>query len=585
MTSGLKLPIVLGVTGHRDLREKDIPILQKKVSLIFSELEILYPHSSFILLSALAEGADRLVAKEALKRGIVVNAPLPLPIDEYIKDFTSEQSQNEFLDILSKCAQSFVVNNLDKEEKNELRDYAYQRSNIYIALHSQILIALWDGVENNKVGGSAEMIRFKSEGIPQKYLKQKKLLSFEEKGLVYIITTPRLQNTRLMKEPFLVTQKKSFNNKLYLETYRNLDSINKDIEKFYPQIIDQKLNNIVQNEPDLSDKLNYHNKNLFNFYIISDFLATIYKKKYLFSLQLLFLFIPLGIILFEFYNELISFIVDYMDVSVEVAGLISKQIEILSIAGYLMVICCIAFLIFKSKRKEYHRKYLDYRALAEGLRVQCYWDIACINEEVSDHYLLKQSSELDWIKYAIRTVSSTTSITKEGQEYDKKRFDFIKSFWIDNQKAFFNAKYKADSKNNYRFRFYTNWLLGISIVNILFMMVLALSNMPFFNLENPINSETHWRLIPIFFMTLLLALVASIEGYSEKRLFREQSNQYRKMLEIFENAAMHFSKYLQERTSENKLEELILEIGKEALNENADWVVMHRSRPIEFKIG
>jgi len=36
------IPIVVGVTGHRDLREEDIPELEKKVEAIFKEIEHKY---------------------------------------------------------------------------------------------------------------------------------------------------------------------------------------------------------------------------------------------------------------------------------------------------------------------------------------------------------------------------------------------------------------------------------------------------------------------------------------------------------------------------------------------------------------
>jgi hypothetical protein len=47
-------------------------------------------------------------------------------------------------------------------------------------------------------------------------------------------------------------------------------------------------------------------------------------------------------------------------------------------------------------------KYQDYRALAEGMRVQFYWRLAGLKLSVADHYLRKQRSELDWICSAIR---------------------------------------------------------------------------------------------------------------------------------------------------------------------------------------
>ena len=89
-TSFEPLPLVIGVTGHRDLRETDIPLLKKALDNIFERLEDedADPHhlpewlrqlmlgrldkrtgaTPMIVLSALAEGADQLVAQVAIER-------------------------------------------------------------------------------------------------------------------------------------------------------------------------------------------------------------------------------------------------------------------------------------------------------------------------------------------------------------------------------------------------------------------------------------------------------------------------------------------------------------------------------------
>jgi hypothetical protein len=85
-TSG-PLPIVIGVTGHRDLRSEDVPALEGIVRRILLEVRTSHPHSPLILLSPLAEGSDRLVAKVALEAGLRLVVPLPLAHDLYEQDF------------------------------------------------------------------------------------------------------------------------------------------------------------------------------------------------------------------------------------------------------------------------------------------------------------------------------------------------------------------------------------------------------------------------------------------------------------------------------------------------------------------
>src|SRR3982075_228065 len=86
-----RLPLVIGVTGHRDLRDEDVPKLEAEVARIIAGLRRDYlkddGETPIIVLSALAEGADRLVARVALAQGARLIAPLPLPAAEYRRDF------------------------------------------------------------------------------------------------------------------------------------------------------------------------------------------------------------------------------------------------------------------------------------------------------------------------------------------------------------------------------------------------------------------------------------------------------------------------------------------------------------------
>src|SRR3954465_11151984 len=49
------LPIIMGITGHRDLREQDIPKLEELLRQEYRHIQQRYSSTSFILLSALAD--------------------------------------------------------------------------------------------------------------------------------------------------------------------------------------------------------------------------------------------------------------------------------------------------------------------------------------------------------------------------------------------------------------------------------------------------------------------------------------------------------------------------------------------------
>ncbi|MCR4884593.1 MAG: hypothetical protein K6A68_13555, partial [Clostridiales bacterium] len=73
-----KIPLIVGVTGHLDLRTEDQEILREKVKQELEKLMDRCPHTPVILLCALARGADLLCAETAEELGIPLRAVLPL---------------------------------------------------------------------------------------------------------------------------------------------------------------------------------------------------------------------------------------------------------------------------------------------------------------------------------------------------------------------------------------------------------------------------------------------------------------------------------------------------------------------------
>jgi hypothetical protein len=68
--------------------------------------------------------------------------------------------------------------------------------------HSQILIALWDGADIEKEGGTWQIVKFKLEGIPGPYAPPQNPLDVVDTGPVYQIVTPRAKNPVPAGDPF-----------------------------------------------------------------------------------------------------------------------------------------------------------------------------------------------------------------------------------------------------------------------------------------------------------------------------------------------------------------------------------------------
>jgi hypothetical protein len=149
-----RLPLIFGVSGHRDLLIADVPQLREELLQIFARFRAAYPHTPFRLFTPLAEGADRLAAGVALASQIGLFVPLPMEQQEYERDFTTAESLAEFRALLA-MAESHWEIPIATNPVTESRTRRYAEVGNFIARRSHVLILLWDGGDNRKVGGTA----------------------------------------------------------------------------------------------------------------------------------------------------------------------------------------------------------------------------------------------------------------------------------------------------------------------------------------------------------------------------------------------------------------------------------------------
>src|SRR5437763_702523 len=170
--SGL-LPLVIGLTGHREFPDEDIPKLQQRIRQIFQNISEQYPSTPIILLTSLAEGADRLGAHIGLEMGMELIAPLPLEREVYETDFAGNKSKQEFDALLERARKWFELPLVEGATPEGVKTQGYERNlqyaevGAYIARYSQILVALWDGIEYERLGGTSMVVSYKLKGIPE----------------------------------------------------------------------------------------------------------------------------------------------------------------------------------------------------------------------------------------------------------------------------------------------------------------------------------------------------------------------------------------------------------------------------------
>src|SRR5579875_778615 len=202
----LLLPLMVGATGHRDLDPDAVPDLTAKVHEIFLELRRNSPYTPIVVMSGLAEGADRLIARAALAAGIDAEliAVLPMDRETYIHDFETPESIAEFDTLIGwaremiRLDRSLHGGSINSDPGNDARMLAYQRLGRFLASRCHVMVALWDG-ERGQPGDTAEVVdRMLTRGSASDS-GDGAAKTFNVAGPVFQIVTPRLRHA--MRRP------------------------------------------------------------------------------------------------------------------------------------------------------------------------------------------------------------------------------------------------------------------------------------------------------------------------------------------------------------------------------------------------
>jgi hypothetical protein len=576
-------PLVIGVSGHRDIREEDRHHLESKVKEILLKLREDYSETPLVLISPLAEGADRLAAKVAIAphMGVRLIVPLPMPIDLYEQDFESlavietplgtvavdSSSREEFRALLNKAQVRFELglahgNRLETIAKQgPHRDRQYDLVGKYIAQQSQILIALWDGVESDRAGGTASVVRFQREGVPASEVCA---LEAPEGFPVYQILTPRLKNPYPQGEvlklrkiyPEVFRQNDERAKKYYGKMFGRLDEFNKFVcnaSRGLAKGIEKSKSYLLQNLPER--ELPAGMEPALNRYAVADALAIRFQGK-LFWAQIALH----GLTFAAFFCFLLFVHREAHD---------PRFLR----ASSILVLLVIAVRIVSGKLA-LDTQHEDYRAMAEGLRVKFFWKLTGIRDAVADYYLGKQRSELDWIRNGFRGWNVADGQENHGKpeawegEEQRNRLGFARKYWIDDQEGYFRRAAKRNVDYNRRIEFLG--LLCIAGVGALGVVLLVL----------PAADYKHYLDGIAIALETVLAAAALLHHFNNRMAYEEHAKQYHRMAALFAHGSSLLGGFLEHEDYENA-RLCVKKVGIEALTENGDWVLLRRERPLE----
>jgi hypothetical protein len=159
--------LTIGISGHRWLKESHQ--FMDAINKVLEEINRVYSFRKLKLLSPLAEGADSIVAKRILSLSNThLIALLPLPVEEYLEDFSTPESVKEFQEFLHRADQVIEL------PGNQVREDAYVALGRALLDQCDILVAIWDGEPARGRGGTAEIVReARTRGMPLAWILHK----------------------------------------------------------------------------------------------------------------------------------------------------------------------------------------------------------------------------------------------------------------------------------------------------------------------------------------------------------------------------------------------------------------------------
>jgi len=556
----MRQPLIVAVTGHRNLVASERDGIRARVRDLFEFLQSRYPEMSLRLMSPLAEGADQLAAEVALECGVSLLVPVPMAVPEYLADFADADGVQRFHTLCKKADDVFV---LSADRTNMSSAERYAQLGIFQAAHCHVLLAIWDGKESDKLGGTSQVVRFHHDDIMPGFASKsgisQQMLIDDESDLVYSIVCSRDEPggtpaegmvpldwcwfTKDEHEPRSKTLPTSHD-----QVLRRANDFSRDTMRFADRIAVESYSLLSADGAKLGiDGLDHFDRA----FRAADFLAIHFQRRSLLTLRITHVLAFAMGTLFVLYSDNISW-----------QPLLYIFLGCFAVATILQKLAA---------RRGWFRKYLDYRTLAEGLRVQFYWAMASISQQDLKHYshenfLQLQDPEVGWIRNAMR-VAGTTNDAQPHQA--GTALDLAIDEWVGGGNSGQVEYYRRKAIERTKRRRITETLGKMSLLASAAVVVLLLVAGP------QIPERLTAPLLTLMGITLLLFGVrhAYAHAIGESELIK----QYEFMFRIFANAR----KRLDLPLDDEQRRQVLMALGSSALDEHSQWLMMHRERSLD----
>ncbi|MDA5093722.1 hypothetical protein O2N63_06435 [Aliiroseovarius sp. KMU-50] len=557
---GVMPEFVVGITGHRDIAINDIDGVRDQLRMTLRNIANMIRHMPIRVATGLAEGADTLAAEVALELGLGVVAVLPMPRDHYINDFEGE-ARTRYEKLLADdrihvleipLAEGLTSDDMSKQSA---RDGQYLLLGDYLRRRSNLLVAIWDGVDANLVGGTSDVVmRYLSDGLGEKPIKVKQEEHQAEIcGNILAWIPARRQKSPGGELP---------SDASYLISNANYDCYWQDeaipdfvltrwagFDEFYAERHSDRGANLpgygLSEAGDGATTSVAHG--LDAEFIRADQIARYYQAR---SHKLFALFGLLAAsmgLAFLIYAKLLA----------------SKFLLIIYVALF-----AAGFLGFRySHRQHLHSKHLAYRAFAETLRVQFFLILSGAGARYNPRRILALTSvdqfhRFEWLQDAIRIAEPLVYF---GHCEKGDALNVVQTRWIGDQLGYFEKKRHLLHQQHQRLE---TIKVGLLVGSVIGALALIFFKKTLIHLEMMGYDSKAWL---VFFMGLLPLWVAVWELYQGKMATRELLWQYANQSRYFHAA----NRGIEQAANLEDGHKIIRDLADKALIEIYMWSV-HR---------
>ena len=502
-----KIPVIIGVTGHRRMREQDLEKITESVREQIGKLRRRCPHSQIIVMTCLAEGADQLCAEIALDMGLEIMSVLPMPIEEYAKDFTGEPL-DKLYELAEKSLKTFVAPHIEPEQEG--RNYLYRQAGVYVADHCHLLLALWDGSEPVKGGcGTSSIAQLKLENLSREAGEQLR----HAKGQVVQIKTPPVGSPGSVEGAGAVTV--YGDETWFRRVLRDTDIYNADCEQEKPAESKEKLSAVYE----LADRMSM--------------VSAVRYRKILAGMSVCAVVLAMAFLL---YDE-----VDWYGMIILCGIMIIMLFLINTITG-------------KSKCRE---RYLEYRILAEACRVQSYLKMAGTTLSVAEFIPWNLQVAVPWISRAMAAVTAGDTAGKRQS---------VLKIWITDQKEYHKKAVLRSETQLMRNDRIVRAALIFTILIYVGALAFEIICGGLFGGKVMFSAETNdvIRVIIKVAMGTFSAATVFTGNYYGKLALPNVIDDHLKMILLYEEAE-------REIAEKGESEPLLVRIAEDELGENANW--------------